>query len=179
MSKLNIKGHEFSAFIVKDSPSRRSVQFRNNILKSLRKIGIPEDDVEVEIEALSAKKSQASASWYIGGHHLYYSYNGADKFVENLYVVSKIIELEVDALQKEKKTMQEFITEFSEDKDISSKRKDARKTLGVEEDALDMNIINEKYKSLAKEHHPDMPSGNMEKFKEINNAHKILKRELE
>jgi len=27
--------------------------------------------------------------------------------------------------------------------------------------------------------HPDMPNGNVEKFKEINKAHKILKRELE
>ena len=179
MSRLKIKGHEFSAFIAKDSFSRRAVQFRNNILNSLRKIGVSEDDADVEIDALAAKKSQASASWYIDGHYLYYSYNGAAKFVENLYVVSKIIELEVEALLKERKTLREFISEFSEDDDISDKRKEARKALGVEEDTLDLNVINEKYKSLAKEHHPDMPSGNMEKFKEINNAHKILKRELE
>ena len=178
MSKLKIKGHEFSAYVVKDSPSRRAVQFRNNILTSLRKIGLTEDDVDVELETLSAKKIQASASWYIKGHHLYYSYNGAAKFVENLYVVSKVIELEVDALLKEKKTLREFIAEFSEDKDIGDKRKEARKVLGVDEDTLDLNVINEKYKLLAKEHHPDTPNGNMEKFKEINNAHKILKREL-
>ena len=179
MSKLKIKGHEFSAFTVKDSPSRRAVQFRNNIINSLRKIRISEDDIDVTIEALSSKKSPAQASWYIDGHHLYYSYNGAAKFVENLYVVSKIIELEVDALLKERKTLRDFISEFSEDKDISDKRKEARKSLGVDEDTLDLDIINEKYKSLAKAHHPDMPNGNMEKFKEINNAHKILKRELE
>ena len=179
MSKLKIKGHEFGEFIVKDSPSRRAVQFRNNILSSLRKIGLSEDDVDVEIEALAVKKAPACASWYIEGHHLYYSYNGAAKFVENLYVVSKIIELEVDALIKERKTLQEFIGEFSEDKDIRDKRKEARKTLGVDEDSLDLSVINERYKSLAKAHHPDTPNGNMEKFKEINNAHKILKRELE
>ena len=179
MTRLKIKGHEFSAFIVKESFSRRAVQFRNNILGSLRKIGLSEDDVDVELEALSVKKAQASASWYIEGHHLYYSYNGAHKFVENLYVVSKIIELEVDALLKEKKTLQEFISEFSEEKDIRDKRREARKTLGVDEGTLDLNVINEKYKSLAKAHHPDMPNGNMEKFKEINNAHKTLKRELE
>ena len=179
MSRLKIKGHEFSAFIVKDSPSRRAVQFRNNILNSLRKIGLSEDDVDVEIETISVKKAPACASWYIGGNHLYYSYNGAAKFVENLYVVSKIIELEVDALLKERKTLQDFISEFSEDKDIFDKRKEARKALGVDEGTLDLNIINEKYKSLAKAHHPDMPNGNTERFKEINNAHKILKRELE
>ena len=179
MTRLKIKGHEFSAFIVKESFSRRAVQFRNNILGSLRKIGLSEDDVDVEIETLAAKKAPACASWYIQGHHLYYSYNGAAKFVENLYVVSKIIELEVDALLKERKTLREFISEFSEDKDIGHTRKEARKVLGVDEDTLDLNVINEKYKSLAKAHHPDMPDGNMDKFKEINNAHKTLKRELE
>ena len=44
---------------------------------------------------------------------------------------------------------------------------------------MDMGLINKKYKVLAKEHHPDMPMGSTEKFKEINNAHKTLKRELE
>ena len=179
MSRLKIKGHEFSAFIVKDSTARRAVQFRNNILGSLRKLGLSEDDAEIAIDTLAVKKAPACASWYIGGHHLYYSYNGAAKFVENLFVVSKIIEFEVEALLNERKTLQEFISEFSEDKDVCDKRKEARKALGVDEGTLDLDIINEKYKSLAKAHHPDMPSGNMEKFKEINNAHKILKRELE
>ena len=53
------------------------------------------------------------------------------------------------------------------------------KRLEVDKETLDLNLINEQYKSLAKEHHPDMPNGDMEKFKQINNAHKILKRELE
>ncbi|MCX9025094.1 MAG: DnaJ domain-containing protein [Candidatus Methanoperedens sp.] len=35
-----------------------------------------------------------------------------------------------------------------------------------------------KYKALAKELHPDMPTGDTEKFKQLNIAHKILKREL-
>ena len=179
MSTVKIRGHEFSALIVKDSHSRRAVQFRNNILNSLRKIGLTEDDVDVAIETIAVKKAPACASWYIEGHHLYYSYNGAAKFVDNLYVVSKVIEYEVDVLLKERKTLQEFINEFSEDDDICDKRKDARKVLGVDENTLDLNVINEKYKSLAKTHHPDMPNGNMEKFKELNNAHKILKRELE
>ena len=179
MEKLKIKGHEFNGFIVKDSSTRRAVQFKNNIIDSLRKIGLTEDDVDISEEALAMKKTPASASWYLDGHHLFYSYNGASKFVENLFVVSKIIELEVDALINEKKTLQDFIAEFSEDKDINDKRKEARKALGLEENALDLEVINQKYKTLAKEHHPDMPNGNMEKFKVINHAHKMLKRELE
>lgn len=179
MAKIKAKGYEFEAFPVKDSFNRRATQFRNNIANTLRKIGLTEDDIDIPLEVSAIKKSPASASWYMEGHHLYYSYGSSDKFVDNLYAVSKVIELEVEEMFNEKKTLQEFIGKFSEDKDIENKRKDARKTLGLSEDASDLEIINGKYKTLAKEHHPDMPSGDLEKFKTINNAHKTLRRELE
>jgi len=179
MVKLTVKGHEFSMFQVRDSYTRRAVQFKNNILESLRKIGLTEDDIEVPLEVFALKKAPASASWYIDGHHLYYSYNLSLKFVENLYVVSKVIELEVEALLQEKITMEEFIAKFSEDHDIESKRKQAREVLGLDPHIMDLELINKTYRDLAKEHHPDMPLGNTERFKEINNAHKLLKRELE
>ena len=179
MAKLKIKGHEFNAFLARDSFNRRAVQFKNNIIKSLGKIGISDDDIEIDLEGSAIKKAPASCLWYIEGCRLYYSYNGADKFVENIYVVSKVIELEVLALLNERKTLQEFIADFTEDKDVDDARKKAKKILGVDEESLNMDMINSNYKQLAKEHHPDMPNGNMEKFKEINNAHKILKRELE
>ena len=57
-------------------------------------------------------------------------------------------------------------------------RKEAREILGVEENVLDMAHIDKKYKTLAKKYHPDMPDGDLEMFKKINNAHKLLKREL-
>ena len=179
MVKLTVKGHEFSMFQVRDSYTRRAVQFKNNILESLRKIGLTEDDIEVPLEVFALKKAPASASWYIDGHHLYYSYNLSLKFVENLYVVSKVIELEVEALLQEKITVEEFIAKFSEDHDIESKRKQAREVLGLDPHIMDLELINKTYRDLAKEHHPDMPLGNTERFKEINNAHKLLKRELE
>ena len=179
MAKIKAKGHEFEAFRAKDSFNRRAVQFRNNIINTLGKIGLTEDDVDVPMEAAAMKKAPASASWYLDGHHLYYSYVASGKFVENLYAVSKVIELEVDALLKNLKTSQEFISEFSEDKDVEDNRKKAREVLGLEQDTLDLEVINKKYKLLAKEHHPDMPTGSAEKFKEINHAHKTLKRELE
>ncbi|MBI1968917.1 J domain-containing protein [Candidatus Woesearchaeota archaeon] len=56
-------------------------------------------------------------------------------------------------------------------------RKEAREILGIAPDVLDMNEIDKKYKELAKKYHPDMPGGDAEMFKKINNAHKILKRE--
>ena len=100
-------------------------------------------------------------------------------FLENLYVVSRVIELEVDNLLDNKKTFEEFIREFTEDKNIDKKRIEARETLGLSRNIMDIELINKKYKILAKEHHPDMPTGSTEKFKTINDAYKTLKRELE
>jgi len=179
MTAITIKGHEIAAISIKDSFDRRALQYKNKIVSTLRKIGIKEDDVDIELEAVSAKSARASASWYIGGHRLHYSYKSPKKYVENLYIVFKMIELEVNALLAGQKTQQDFISEFSEDKDVDDKRKEAREILGVAPDSLDLGHIDSKYKDLAKKYHPDMPEGNADKFKEINLAHKILRRELQ
>lgn len=179
MAIIKVKGYGINAISIRDSFDRRALQYKNRIIATLRKIGLTEDDIEIELEAVAVKNAPASASWYLGGHYLHYSYKSAKKYVENLYIVFKVIELEVNALLAEQKTPEEFISEFSEDKDVGDKRKEAREILGVAPDALDMNNINLKYKALAKKYHPDMPGGNTEKFKEINHAHKILRRELQ
>lgn len=177
MTALKVRGYELEPFNLKGSSQRKAIQLRNNIFASLKKIWVGEDDIEIPLEAVVIKKAQASVSWYMEGQHLYFSYK-ALSFIENLYVVSKIIELEVTALLDERKTVNEFIAVFSEDDDVESKRKKAREVLRVSEDSLDWDEIDKKYKLLAKEHHPDK-GGSADKFKEINNAHKILKRELE
>ena len=179
MAAIKVKGHEFAALSIKDSFDRRALQYKNKITAALRKIGIKEDDVGIELEAVSVKSAPASASWYVWGHLLHYSYKSPKKYVENLYIVFKVIELEVNALLAGQKTQQEFISEFSEGDDFEDKRKEAREILGVAPDALDLNYIDSKYKDLAKKYHPDMPDGNTDKFKEINHAHKILRRELQ
>ena len=179
MTKLKIKGHEINAIIAKDSYHRRAVQYRNKIIDTLRKIGLTEDDADVPVEAAAMKKAPASATWYFEGYYLHYSYTSSGKFVDNLNVVLKIIELEVNTLLNKKMTVNEFISEFSEDKDVKKQREKARDALGVGQDTIDLNLIDKKYKELAKQHHPDMPDGDTNKFKAINRAHKILKRELE
>ena len=179
MTRIKIKGHEFDAIAVKDSFQRRAVQFRNKIVDTLSKIGLTEDDSDIPIDTLTIKKAPAFASWYFNGYKLHYSYQGADRFVDNLYIVFKIIEIEVDELLNEKKTVDEFIREFSEDDDVEKQRKEAREILGVSHDTLDLELIDKKFKALAKEYHPDMPNGDHDKFKAINRAHKILKRELQ
>ena len=181
MAILKVKGHEINTSNVKDSFNRRASKFTNNIITELKKLWITEYDIKVSSEVYALKKAKASVLWYAFDHRLYYSYNSANTYVENLYVVSKVIELEVNKLINKKITAEEFIQEFSEGKDVEHKRKKARETLGLSHDIKDLELINKKYRILAKENHPDVSKeeGAVEKFKLINEAHKILKRELE
>lgn len=178
MAKIKVKGHEFVALDVKDSFNRRALQFKNNIVTSLCRLGITVEDIDIEVEPNAIKKAPASVSWYLDKQHLYYSHSSRSKYVENLYVVFKVIDLEITSLIEERRTIEEFMSEFSEDVDVAEKRKEARVVLGLDHDVNDLSVIDKAYKDLAKEHHPDTENGSTEKFKEINHAHKILKREL-
>jgi len=178
MAKIKVKGCEFEAVTVRDSFNRRATQFKNNIITSIKRLGLTADDVDIELEPNAIKKAPASVSWYIDNQHLHYSHNSMSKYVENLYIVFKVIDLEITALLEDRITLSEFISEFSEDKDIAKKRKEARVVLGLNHDVNDLKAIDRAYKDLAKKHHPDTENGDAETFKEINRAHKILKREL-
>ena len=176
---IKIKGHEINPVVAKNSFDRRSVQYRNKIVTTLKKIGIPEDDIEIPMERFSIKNIPSSATFWFANYRLYYSYARSNRFVDNLYIVQKIIELEVEEVLSGEKTEQEFCHVFSEDKDVNEQRKEARKLIGVDEDCIDMEEINQKYKILAKKCHPDMPDGNIEIFQKLNKAHKLLRRELQ
>ena len=178
MTLLKIKGYEFNAITIRDSFTRRAQRFYNNIINTLHSIGISEDDIFIDLEPVAIKQLPASVSWYIEGYHLHYSYKAGTKYVENLFVVSKIIEFEVKQILAGEKTIEQFIFDFSESDEIEKERKEARRLLGVDEDSLDLELMNKKYRELAKETHPDMPTGDTERFKMLNRAHKILKREL-
>lgn len=179
MTLTEIKGYELNVISIRDSHNRRAQKFKNNIISKLRSIGLKEDDIDVPLEVVAMKSAPASASWYVEGSHLHYSHKTCSKFVENLYVVSKIIEFEVKALLSGEKTINQFILDFMEEHDVEEERKEAREFLGIDADSLDLDLINKRYKLLAKDAHPDMPNGDTEKFKALNRAHKILKRELE
>ncbi len=179
MTILNIKGHDINSVHIRDSFDRRAQQIRNNIIKLLATIGVSEDDLNIPMENVAMKKAPASVSWYFAEHHLHYSYSAANKFVENLAIVQKVLEIEINLLIEEKKTPEDFVLEFREEHDVADKRKEARAVLGLEANELDLEVIDKAYKTLAKEHHPDRPEGDVAKFKEINTAHKILKRELQ
>ncbi|NQV91544.1 J domain-containing protein [Candidatus Woesearchaeota archaeon] len=179
MPRIKVKGAEFNFNPVRDSYNRRSQQFKNDIISTLRKINLTDDDVEIKLEANCRINAPGVAEWYYEGFRLYFSCKLYDKYAENLYVVSKVIEFYVNAFVNKEISLDDFTRKFSEEDDIEKQRKEARKLLGVSEDCLDMDEISRKYKVLAKQFHPDMPEGNLETFKKINNAHKMLKRELE
>ncbi|MDD3175805.1 MAG: J domain-containing protein [Candidatus Nanoarchaeia archaeon] len=175
---VKIKDQDFREIIIKDSYNRRALQFKNDIIKYLKNFGLTEDDVEIPLESNAMRKVQASASWYMLEHHLFFSYNGAAKFVENMAMVKQVIIYFLEQLMNDEISEEEFLEKFREDHDIIEQRKNARKVLGVHEDSLDFDEIHKNYKKLSKKHHPDMPEGDTEEFKRINVAHKILKKEL-
>src|SRR3989338_7980025 len=104
MTTINAKGHEFSIAPIRDSFDRRAVQYRNKIIAILKKTGLTEDDIDIDLETPAFKRAPASASWYFAGHYLYYSHGSTPRYIENLYVVFRVIELEVNALLAGKKT---------------------------------------------------------------------------
>lgn len=175
---IKIKGHEIDPVIVKNAGNRRAMQFKNNIITALRRVGVNENDIDVPLERLAMKKTHASATWYQDGHRMHYTHGLQNKYVENLHILSKVIEIEANRVISGEKPLSDFILEFKEDKDVHDKRKEAREFFECAHDETDFEVINKKYKDMAKELHPDKPTGDTEKFKQLNIAHKILKREL-
>jgi hypothetical protein len=175
---IKIKGSEIEEPRIVDSFDRRALQIKNSIMETLKLIGADRYNVKILPEKDSAKRAGASVSWYFDGRGLKYSYSRMTKVVENLYIIDKVLKIEVKKLLSKEINPDEFSREFSEDDDLSEQLTDARKTLGVDASENDFEVISNKYKDLAKKHHPDMPEGNHELFQKINAAHKLIKKEL-
>lgn len=173
-----------SLFDIDVPPFRRSmsyrtlVDFRNRITTSLSQVGVIADDVEIDIPLSARKPGGASVSWYFQGQFLHLSVSRFPTFGENCYVVMYVLREYVSRLSSGAVSVEEFISLFSEKSDVTKRRVDARSILGVSEDCMDMDEIHLKYKALAKKFHPDMASGDHEKFQEVNLAHKVLRKEL-
>ncbi len=175
---IKIKGNEIEEPHITNSFDRRAIQIQNNIVETLKQLGIDRYNIKIPMEKIAQKKHSASASWYFEGKNLKYSYSRMSKFVENLYIIDKVLKLEVGKLLEKEITIDQFMHEFSESDDLSDQLIEARKTLGVSPDEKDYEIITQKYKELAKKCHPDMPEGNHEMFQKINAAHKLIRKEL-
>ena len=175
---VRIKGKDIPFKKITGSHDRRALQCRNTIYTELHRLGVPEDDIELKTQNFCFRKAPASVTWYMGHDLLYYSYALADNYAENLQIVMKVIAVFVEEVIGERLSLRDFMKEFVEDGDIEEHRRMARETLGLEHHETDFATIDKRYKELARKHHPDM-GGDPEKFKTINRAHKILRRELQ
>jgi len=174
---IKIKGNEIEEPNIKDSFDRRAVKIQNSIVETLRRLGVQRDSTKITIKSNARLKSPASAEWYFEGRNLKYSYSLMPKFIENLYIINEVLEIEVDKLINGEITLDQFQREFAEDDDLDDQLVEARRTLGVNSDA-DFDIISREYRELAKKHHPDMSDGDHTMFQKINSAHKLLKKSL-
>ncbi|MFA6064414.1 MAG: DnaJ domain-containing protein [archaeon] len=178
MEVLKIKGHSVNFIPTKDNFNRRALQYKNRLISALEKLGTAQDQIDLDLNGFCGREAKASVTWYFNGFRMYYECSTQKKYVDNIFIISKIIENEVELVLSETKPLEEFIAEFREDEDVHDERKEAREFFGLDEKHKDMEEINKKYKELAKSLHPDTPTGDVEKFKQLNHHHKILKREL-
>lgn len=175
---VKIKGNEIEAPRITGSFDRKAVQIQNSIVETLKKLGIERDNVRVNVETVAHKKAPASVAWWFNGRNLKYSYSLMPKFVENLYIIDKVLKIEVAKLLSGEIIFDQFAREFSEEDDLSDQLAEARKLLGVSPDEKDFELISKNYKELAKKHHPDMSGGDHDMFQKINAAHKLIRKEL-
>lgn len=182
MAKIRVKGYDVEPRVIKSGYERMAVQFANTITENLMKLGVVRDNVDVVTNVMGNKITPASASWYLNGHFLHFSYAKANRFIDNLYIINKVLELEVKSVLAKEKELQQFILDFTEDKNekaVKETRSEARAVLGVDNAELNMEVITKKYRELARQLHPDMPNGDLTKFKAVSVAYNTLRRELE
>ena len=180
MDEYLVKGHNIKAKVTKSAYDRKAVLFANNIIEELKKLNITRDDIEIKTNVIGNKNFPATIEFWSGGHYLRFSYSLTKRFIDNMYVIKELIRLEVQDVLSGKKTIEEFYHDFSEHGDRKKLTKEldqAKVTLGLKEDEDDLDVINNAYKKLARVHHPDI-GGDLEEFKKVNKAHKLIKKEM-
>ena len=181
METFTVKGHEIPLKITKTGCNRKAVQLVNSIVADLKLIGVVRDDVEVEIPTLANRISPAVLEFWLNRHYCRFSYSKAKRFVDNLYLISKLITNEVREVVENRKDIYEFYSMFNETKSemkaLDKSLSDAKLLLGLEKREDNIDTINLAYKKLARKHHPDL-GGDIEEFQNINKAHKLILKEM-
>jgi hypothetical protein len=180
MESFLVKGYSIESKVTKSAYDRKAVLFANTIVEELRKLGIPRDDIEIKTNILGNKNVPALLEFWTQGRYLRFSFSLTKRFIDNLYIISQLVKLEVQDVLEEKKTIQEFLEDFSESsssKKLALELREAKELLGLDEKESNVELINQEYKKLARKHHPDA-GGDVEEFKKINKAHKLIKKEM-
>ena len=118
---LKVKGYELEEPVFRDSFDRRAIKVQNNIFATLKQLNIDRDDAKVSMEKMARKKAKASVSFWFEGRNLKYTYHQMPRFIDNLYVVDKILEIYVNQLFEKEITLDQFHREFSDDDKIDEK----------------------------------------------------------
>ena len=176
MALMKLRGCEFEFAPVRDSFNRRALAFKNGIIQALKSLGVKEDDLDVNMEPLAIAKKEAFASWYVEGRFYYYSCSQF-RFVDNMFIVNKVLTMSIANVLSGRTPVEDFLNDFQEESDVREKRAEAREYFGLPE-TFTMPEVDLMYRKISKDLHPDMPGGDVDKFKKLNEAHKILKREF-
>lgn len=180
MDKVNVKGHEIKVKVTKSAYDRKSILFANNIIAELKKLGIEREDVKIETNIAGNKNEPALIEFWSEGYYCRFSYSMTKRFIDNMYVIMKLIETEVSEVLTGAKEIYQFYQAFSSEvdrKEIKKELAEAKKVLGLNEEKNDVGVIDQVYKKLARKNHPDM-GGSLEEFQKINWAHKLIKKEM-
>ena len=180
MAQIKVKGIEISYFPVKDSFQRRMIQFENKILAELKRVGVDYNYIhDFERPKIAIAPKPAFVKWGMGHSACTLIIEKEKRYIDNLQLVLLTITSFVEQVMSGQITVTDFERKFAIEGDANENRAWACEVLGVPEDCKDMSVINLAYKKLAKAHHPDMSTGDPALFKDVNEAHKLLKRELE
>lgn len=180
MVKYSVKGHQIEAKVTKAGYERKAVIFANNIVEELKKVGVARHQIDITTNILGNKNYPATIEFWGGGHYLRFSYAITKRFIDNLYIIMKLVELEVKEVLDGEKDLHGFYHTFTEDgnrKEIAKDIKEAKITLGLSEDETDIETIDKVYKKLARSSHPDL-GGSLEEFQAVNKAHKLIKKHM-
>jgi len=180
MPSIEVNGRKIIIEPTRSRFKKTAHVIKQEIIHSLGRIGVTSDFIDLEIPRNPLKYgAPAQISWVINSEDFFYECNVQERYVDNLGVIAKVINQEMYAILNGLKSLGMVLNQFRLGHDESgTKTKTPREIIGVPADIKDFEYIKYKYKSKAKELHPDA-GGNAEDFKQLNEAFTSIKKELE
>ena len=161
--------------------SRSMSSIRDDIYRAFERIGVTKEYIDLPIPRNVLKKDEpAMISWVVNGQDYFFECKTQDRYIDNLGVISKVIEQESYAIRNGLKSFGQVMGQFrlGWGGESVAPVKTPREVLGIPSNIKDLDYIMFKYKKMAKDSHPDTENGDAERFKEVNDAFEALKKEL-
>jgi len=170
--------------IYKVSPYRSKCSiayYKRNMLDAFAKIGIKPPFLDLTFGGgmgYTSDDGWAEVSWIVNNQDFKYRCDSQPRSVDNVAAIAQMIEADSKAIRRGLKTFGQVMNQFKIGYDESgTKIQTPREIIGIPADIKDLEYIKYKYKSKAKELHPDA-GGNAEDFKQLNEAYKQIETEL-